>query len=310
MAVAIVSFNTRDLLRGVIDSAYADGATEIIVADNGSTDGSVAMLRAEYPSVVIVEDHSNPGYGAASNQAIARAHADYVFLLNSDIVFPAGTLSTLSDYLDAHPAVGIVGPRLMNTDGTLQPSCHEFPRPVVSLLEHSWVGDVVGKVPVIRGRYLRTWSHDQARPVPWVTGAALAIRKSAFDHVRGFDAAFHMYFEEVDLSYRMMRAGWETHFAPVANVTHFGGQSTQYRRTAMFTQYYRSAIQFYERHRTAKETARARRMLRFGLRSKLIIGAARRRMATDPAKKQAIADFMADCTLALKALSPSPGASA
>jgi GT2 family glycosyltransferase len=300
MAVAVISYNTRDLLRGVIDSALADGASTIIVADNGSSDGSVDMIRAEYPMVRVVVNHSNPGYGVASNEAIALTESQYVLLLNSDVVFRPGTLKALTDYLDEHPRAGIVGPRLTNADGTLQRSCHEFPRPFVSLLEHSWVGAVVCSIPVLRRRYLRTWTHDHARPVPWVVGAALAIRKEPFARVGGFDPSFFMYFEEVDLAYRMMRAGWETHFAPVAEITHFGGASTQQMRTAMFGQYYRAALQFYDRHRSQSATARAERAFRFALRSHWIIGAVKRALTVDAARRRSLADFMDDCTIAIR----------
>src|SRR5678816_2616934 len=115
----------------------------------------------------------------------------------------------------------------------------------------------------------------------------------------GFDPSFFMYFEEVDLAFRMLKAGWETHFSPDARITHFGGASTRYQRRAMYAQYHRAALQFYERHRTPRETARAAQMFRFALRSKLAIGAARRLMTTDADRRRAISEFMADCMVVL-----------
>ena len=295
MAVAVVNYNTRELLRGALASAMADGAREIVVADNGSTDGSAEMVRAEFPSVELVVDRSNPGYGAASNAAIRRTRADYVLLLNSDTLLPAGALAALASYLDREPRVGMVGPRLRGADGRLEHSCHDFPTPLVSLLEYSWVGDIVKALPVVRRRYARSWAHDRPRRIDWVTGAALAIRRRAFDDVEGFDESFFMYFEEVDLAYRMLEAGWETHFAPVTDVTHFGGQSTKQQRTAMFSQQFRAAMQFYHKHRTPAETARAVRALRFALRSKLVIGAVRHALTSDEVYRSAITVHMADC---------------
>jgi GT2 family glycosyltransferase len=302
MAVAVVNYNTRDLLRGVVSSAIADGNPHVIVADNGSTDGSVEMLRAEFPAVDVIVDASNPGYGPASNAAISRAGAEYVLLLNSDIVVRPGTLSALTEYLDAHPKAAIAGPRLLNRDGTLQRSCHEFPTPLVSLLEHSWVGDLVRASGMFRRRLAHLAPHDRPGPVPWVTGAALAIRRTAFDSVGGFDPAYFMYFEEVDLAYRLHAAGWETHFAPAVEMVHFGGESTGQFRSAMFDAYYAAALQFYRRHRTPAETRQAARAFRFAMRSKMAIGAIRKPFASTPEQRAAIASHIADCRRTIERL--------
>jgi N-acetylglucosaminyl-diphospho-decaprenol L-rhamnosyltransferase len=192
ISVALISYNTRELLRRCVSSVLADGGRDVVVVDNGSTDGTVEMLRADFGQVQVFVDRSNPGYGAASNAAIDRCRSEYVLLLNSDTVLCPGALQTLRAYLDAHPRVAIVGPRLRNTDGTLQRSVHQFPTPLVTLLDYSWVGLLVGRVPVLRKLYAASDPHDRARPVAWVTGAALAIRKSAFQGVGGFDPSFFM----------------------------------------------------------------------------------------------------------------------
>ena len=231
-AVAIVNWNTRELLRTCLRTVGAQEPVQLVVADNGSHDGSVEMVRREFPSATLVVSPENPGYGAAANRALARCSAEYVLLLNSDTEVRPGALRALRDYLDRHPRAAIVGPRLVHPDGTLQESCFPFPRPLR---------------PLTRAK-ARTLAHDRAGPVPWVVGAALAIRRDAFEAVGGFDESYQMFFEEVDLSYRLRKAGWETHFTPEAEVVHLVGASTRQRRAEMLLRTRLSSLEFYRRH--------------------------------------------------------------
>lgn len=240
-AVAIISYNTVDDLRDCLTSVRAAGATNLVVVDNGSTDGSVEMLQRDFPEAVVHVNPHNPGYGAASNDAIAAADAPYVLLLNPDTLLQPDALTRLESYLDRHPRAAIVGPRLHNPDGTLQRSAHRFPRPAT-------LRPLIRRIPWLRDRSLLTWPHDRARTVGWVKGAALAIRTAAFQEVNGFDPDFFMYFEETDLSYRLAQKGWETHFTPDTVVVHKGGTSTAQHRAVMVLQFYDSMRQFYKRH--------------------------------------------------------------
>lgn len=241
IAVAIVNYNTVDHLRACLASVFGAGAREVVVKDSGSSDGSVEMVRREYPGVSLYPDRRNPGYGAASNQAVAACRAPHVLLLNSDTLVSPDALYALDAYLAEHPRVGLVGPRLHNPDGSLQRSAHDYPRPFT-------LRPLVRHVPWLRDRSLLTWPHDRARRIPWVKGAALAIRRTAFDQVGGFDPSFFMYFEETDLCHRLWDAGWEVHFAPVTTIIHKGGASTDQLRSEMAVQFYASMRQFYARH--------------------------------------------------------------
>ena len=267
-AVVVVSYNTRDVLRACLRSVTREAPAEIVVADNGSTDGSIEMVRDEYPEVILDVESRNAGYGAAANRAIRRCRASAVLLLNSDTVLAAGSLSSLRAYMEAHPRAGIVAPRLVSTDGSLQPTCHLFPSPLITLLEYSWLGDLVGLLPRARDRYLPASTHDRARVVDWVTGAALLIRRKAFEEVGGFDERFFMYFEDVDLGYRLRKLGWETHFAPVAEVTHVGGASTSLRFMDMYSQEFASLLRFYQLHMPTR-VRRARAAIRAAMLTKL-----------------------------------------
>jgi len=290
ISVAVISYNTRALLRQCVASVFADGGGDVVVADNGSTDGTVDMLRQEFGQVRVFVDRSNPGYGAASNAAIERCRSEYVLLLNSDTVVYPGALLALRAYLDAHPRVAIVGPRLCNPDGSLQRSLHQFPTPLITLLDYSWVGPLLGRVPGLRKLYVASDPHDRARPVPWVTGAALAIRKSAFQSVGGFDASFFMYYEEVDLSYRLHKAGWETHFTPAAEVMHVGGASTSQQRAPMYAQQIGAAIQYSERYQSELGVMLTTFALRFSLASRLVGDTARLALTRDRERRRQLRD--------------------
>jgi GT2 family glycosyltransferase len=248
IAVCVVNYNTRELLRACLDSVQRQTPGEVVVIDNASSDGSGEMVEAEFPAVVLIQNATNLGYAAATNQAVAHCSADYVLLLNSDAMLRPGALQELSKYLHQNPQVAIVGPRIVNLDGTLQRSCFPYPTPFDVLLDVSNSSLLIRHVPVLREMYLRTWSHKCARPVPWVLGAALAIRREAFEAIGGFDESFFLYYEEVDLCYRLARTGRQVHYAPVTDIVHVGGASTQQQHADTSVQFFASLVQFYRRH--------------------------------------------------------------
>jgi N-acetylglucosaminyl-diphospho-decaprenol L-rhamnosyltransferase len=246
--VAIVNHNTCEYLRGCLDSIEREPASQVVVVDNASTDGSQEMVETEFPRAVLQANPANPGYGAAANQAIALCGSPYILLLNSDTRLQPGALGALSAYLDSHPRAAIVGPLLLNLNGSVQPSCYSFPTPLHVFLEETTLIRLLAALPVVRQWFARTQAPDRSRVVGWVLGAVLAVRREAFEAVNGFDEGFFMYAEEVDLCYRLQRTGWETHFTPTAAVFHVGGASTRQRRVAMTVQYYMSLMLFYRRH--------------------------------------------------------------
>ncbi len=289
VAVAVVSYNTREVLRACLASVMADAPGEVLVVDNGSTDGSVEMVRTAFPTVRLIEDPSNPGYGAGANHAFAATRGPYVLLLNSDTVLPAGALAALHAYAEAHPRAGIVGPRLRNADGSLQRSCYAFPSAGFLLVEYSPLHALARRVPALRRRFLLDWAHDAPRAVPWVVGAALLFRRAALDAVGGFDPHYHMYAEEVDLAHRMAAAGWETHFAPVADVTHLGGASTEALRTEMRVRHFRSLIRFCARRGPRLAATRMALTLKALLLVVLAKETVQARLARDPVGRRTLA---------------------
>ena len=246
--VVIVNYNTRGLLRSCLSSVLAEIPAEVIVVDNASTDDSCTVIRNEFPAIPVLRNNENMGYGAAANRAVACCTSPYVLLLNSDTLLQPGTLKELACYLDRNPHVAIAGPKLVGVDRRLQPSCFPFPTPLDILLDASNLTRLARFVPVLKDRYLRSWCHDRSRRVPWVAGAALAIRREAFEAVGGFDESFFMYYEEVDLCYRLTHSGWQIHYTPSAEIIHIGSASTQLHRAEMIVQFYSSLAHFYQRH--------------------------------------------------------------
>jgi GT2 family glycosyltransferase len=247
-AVVIVNYNTRQHLRESLASAVREGADEVVVVDNASSDGSAEMVRAEYPRVTLHANPTNRGYGAAANQGIASCTAAYVVLLNADACLGAGALTALRACLDDHSDTAIVGPRLLNVDGSLQPSCYAFPGSLPWILDNDILFRLNRGLPIVRTRLLRTWAHDRERVVPWIKGAAMAIRREAFDAVGGFDESFPLFYEETDLCQRVTAAGWRILFSPAATVHHLGGASTGDRVAAVSLQLFAGQVQYFQAH--------------------------------------------------------------
>ena len=214
----------------------------------------------------------------------------------SDTQVRPGGLRAIADYMDSHPRVGVLGPKLIHPDGRLQSSCAAFPHPLLPLVKSKVLTRFIRRIPLVRDRVLDTWRHDTPRRVPWVVGAALGIRREAFTVVGGFDEGYHLYFEEPDLCHRMLKAGWETHFAPVAEIIHVEGASTQQRRNDVLWDWAQSYVRYNERHLSGRKLTIARVMFRFGMRVRWLRENLRARLAADPdnrARYQAYAHIWA-----------------
>jgi hypothetical protein len=223
-SVIIVSYNTRDLVLRAIGAARdpSQGVAEVIVVDNASSDGSAEAVGAAHPCVRVVVNQTNRGFAAAVNQGIRATSSPYVALLNSDAAPDPGALRRLADYLDAHPRVGAVAPRLVFPDGGFQPNCGErFESLATDLLG----GDLLWRT--LGGRLLALPEpHDDApRQVAWATGACLMLRRRALDEIGLLDEGFFMYEEDLDLCLRLGRAGWEIVYLPGVRTSHVGEAS-------------------------------------------------------------------------------------
>ena len=247
-AICIVSYNTRELLRACLDAIQHQGARETVVVDNASADGSAEMLQREFPWVRAILNQQNAGYAVAVNQAIRATSAPAAFLLNADTVPAPDALRRLLAYRARHPEAAVIGPRIVNLDGSLQPSCYPEPTPLQLLLDSSGLSRVMPRLPLVRDLSLRWWRHDRPRRVPWLLGAALLIERDVFDSLDGFDERFPLYYEETDFCRRVREAGWQVQFAPVTTVHHAGGASSSGRPKEALRRWEQGVRIYYKKH--------------------------------------------------------------
>lgn len=254
ISVIVVNWNTRDLLAQCLRSVYAtagDLALEVLVVDNASSDGSVAMVRQDFSQVRLICNEENVGFARANNQALAACRGRYALLFNSDAIALPGSLAALVALTDAHPDAGIVGAKLVNADGSFQASYTDFP----SL--HSELLILTGLGRLLFGSWYPSHSPAQSRsprPVDYVEGACLLVRREAWEQVGGMDEDYFMYAEEVDWCYRMRQAGWQIYYAP-APITHLGGGSSRHRPTQREADLYRSRVRLFRKHYGPLRTA-------------------------------------------------------
>lgn len=248
LSVIIVSWNTRELLAQCLASlpaATAGLTSEVIVVDNGSTDGSPALVAERFPAVRLLTNAENVGYVRANNQALRLAQGRYVVLLNSDTVAPPESLTRMVQFLDEHAEIGAAGPKLLNPDGTFQGSYAYFPT----------MGSVALSAAGLARRLYLPYDPSPAprpgevsHPVDWVPGACLLIRQTTLAAVGLLDEGFWMYSEDTDLCYRIQRAGWQVYYLPDVAVVHFGGASSRQCRPDSVGRLYRSKLRFCRKH--------------------------------------------------------------
>jgi GT2 family glycosyltransferase len=238
LSIVIVNWNTRDLLRDCLVSVLprlGTLAAEILVVDNASTDGSADMLRREFPGVRLIEAPRNLGFAGGNNLALREAEGRHVLLLNTDTILHGDVLAEAVAWLDARPRVAVLGPRVLNADGTVQPSCSAFPS-----LRHLGA-QTLGLTRVARwdGYRMTGWDRSTERRVAVISGAAMFVRRAAIAEVGLLDEAFFFYGEETDWCHRFAGAGWEVVFAPIPAVTHLGGGAAHrlsHRRDVLMTE--------------------------------------------------------------------------
>jgi N-acetylglucosaminyl-diphospho-decaprenol L-rhamnosyltransferase len=260
LGVVILNYNTRDVLRECLRSlAKTRGVdVELVVVDNASTDGSAEMVRAEFldaafPKTRLLVSPMNGGFAYGNNLALreflARPNPPCaLMLLNSDTVVPPDALRQLLDFLDAHPDAGIVGPKLVLRDGSLDLACRRsFPTPQVSLYRMVGLSKLFPKSKRF-GKYNLTYLDENATaPVDAVVGAAMLIRTAALQQVGVLDERFFMYGEDLDLALRLKQKGWNVYYFPRATILHYKRESSRRSKKAQI-EFYRAMYLFYAKH--------------------------------------------------------------
>jgi len=254
LSVIVVNWNTRDLLAACLTSLLDHppaGPFEIWVVDNASHDGSAALVRRQFPTVHLIENSANLGFAAANNQAIRAGAGRHVLLFNSDALAQPGNLTAMVRFLDEHPAVGALGPQLVNRDGSFQASYARFPTLLSELslltgLARWWLGPYAPSPRPAPG--------EQPHPVDWVAGAALLVRRTAIDQVGLMDEGYFLYSEETDWCWRLGRGGFPVWYLPQVQIIHQAGASSQQQSARSYGLLYRSKLRFFARHYGAAAT--------------------------------------------------------
>ncbi len=267
LSIIIVSWNVRDLLRACL--AALPPEVEIVVVDNASADGSAAMVAREFPQVRLVANTENRGFTGGNNDGLKLASGRFVFFLNPDTVVQGDALPRMLAYLDAHPAVGVVGPQLRYGDGSLQSSRRRFPSLAAGLCESTplaWHWPA-GRNPWARLYHLDDVPADKTQEVDWLVGAALLTRREVLAQVGGFDEGYFMYSEELDWQQRVKQAGWSVVYFPEAVVVHYEGKSSEQASAARHIRFNRSKVRYFRKHhgRLQGEILRLALLLMFSL---------------------------------------------
>lgn len=258
LSVIIVSYNVRELLDACLQSlrhAAASlqrergAATEIIVFDNDSRDGTVTLLKPRWPEVSWIASDRNLGFGSGCNRGAATATHDHLLFLNPDTLVREDTLTVMLDFFAAHADAGAVGCKVVNRDGTLQAaSKRSFPSPRVAAYKFLGLGNLFPKSRVF-GRYNLTYlDENQTHEVDAISGSFLCVRADVYRGVNGFDEDFFMYGEDLDLCFRIKAKGLRNYYHPATQVVHFKGESAKSRPFRSFLYFYEAMILFSRKH--------------------------------------------------------------
>jgi N-acetylglucosaminyl-diphospho-decaprenol L-rhamnosyltransferase len=256
MSVVLVCMNNKHYLEPCLASWYDAGFRfrfDLVVVDNGSTDGTQGMLRDKFPDVRIIENGRNVGLSRACNQGIEASQGRYVLLLNDDTLVDAASIESMLGWLDQRPRAGAVGGRLLTPDGSFQSGYADFS----TLREEFMIATGLGAL--LWEGYPSRPGQDQPREVDWLCSACLLLRREALQDVGLLDEEYFIYGDEVDLQYRLKKAGWQVYYLPSAHTVHFGGRSLdRWRRRKMV---YRGKMLFYRKNYGVLRTSTLRLML-------------------------------------------------
>lgn len=251
LSVIIVSYNVRDYLEQCLDSVFRavkDIDAEVFVVDNDSKDSTVEMLTTRYPKARLIANHDNPGFSKANNQAIRESAGKYVLLLNPDTLVGEDLLADVLSYMDMHPDVGATAVKMLKQDGSFaMESRRGVPTPWTSFCKMSGLGSLFPRNKLFGRYYMQYLDKESVSEIEIISGACMFLRKSALDRVGLLDETFFMYGEDIDLSYRMLRAGYKNVYIP-SPILHYKGESTQKNSYRYVNAFYSAMLIFFRKH--------------------------------------------------------------
>lgn len=231
LSIIIVNYNVKEFLQNLLHSiqkAAIDISTEIIIVDNASDDGSVELIKNKFPSVNLIENKINVGFGKANNQALKFARGDFILLINPDAVVSEDTLNKMISFLKEHQDAGVAGCKILNADGTLQLACRRsFPGPWTSFTKVTGLSSLFPKSKLFARYNLTYLDENKTYEVDAISGSFMMLKKEVLEKVGGFDEQFFMYGEDLDLCYRVQKAGYKVYYVHTTQVIHYKGESTK-----------------------------------------------------------------------------------
>lgn len=252
LSVIIVNYNVCDLLEQCLKSVLAASTnitTEIFVVDNNSFDNSVKMLKEKFPQVHLIENKTNKGFSVANNQAIKIAKGEYLLLLNPDTIVEPDTFEKTISFMDIHSNAGALGVKMINREGEFLPeSKRSLPTPAVAFYKMSGLAKLFPKSKTFGKYHLGYLNENKINEVEILAGAFMLIRKSVLDKTGLLDETFFMYGEDIDISYRILLAGYKNYYFPETKIIHYKGQSTNKNSINYTVVFYKAMIIFSKKH--------------------------------------------------------------
>ena len=280
LSVIIVNYNVKYFLELCLHSVLraAEGVdAEVIVVDNNSKDESCSMVRVKFPSVILIENKENAGFSRANNQAVAIAKGEYLLFLNPDTVMPEDFFSKTLAYMDAHPEAGALGPKLFDGKGQYAPDAKKsFPSLSVALFKTTGINKLFPKSPYFNKYYAVHIGENETAAVEVLSGCCMMVRLSVVKEIGGaFDEDYFMYCEDVDLCYRIQKAGYKNIYFPEASLIHYKGESTR-KMTLTYVRIFNEAlIKFVKKHYSKRDTALYLLFANVGIAMRAVTGAVR-----------------------------------
>jgi len=251
ISVVIVGWNAKHYLDLCLNSLYeapTRRSMEILVVDNASSDGSSEMIKAKFPQVKLMRSEENLGFAKGNNLAIRQCQGRYIALVNPDVIVFPGCLDALADFLDQHPKVGDVGPRVLNPDMTLQSTCRRFPTLWNNFCSATGLATKFKNSRFFAGEHMFYFPHDRTLAVDVLVGCFSMIRREAFDDVGLLDENLFMYGDDVDWCRRARKAGWQVVFFPGARAIHDRGKITAPYPVRFAVAQQRSVLYYWRKH--------------------------------------------------------------
>ncbi len=223
ISIILITHNHRDFIQTCLQSIFPESeniSLEIIVVDNGSSDGTGRLIRQRFPQVRLIENRRNVGFARAANQAFRESRGEFILLLNPDVQVLPGAIEKMSNFLRQNERVGVVLPKLVNPDGSLQYSCRTFCHPLTLFCRRAPLAWLFSDHSSVRRHLMMEWDHGNIQEVDWGLGACMLIRRKALAGDLLMDERFFLYFEDIDLCFSLKRAGLKIVYYPDAVLVH------------------------------------------------------------------------------------------